>query len=149
DLVTLLERSRDLHEHQVRAAGLELERSIRRDIVRLHLPHLHHFAFLDMYVELDLGGRARRSADQPIRRGALVADRQVAAGDRSTRRSRARPRLVDLDLRLCRSRRKQQRESENPHCAFLLVSSSCSLRQKILPVAVFGSASTNSTTRGY
>src|SRR5690606_26145636 len=69
---------------------------------------------------------------------------------------------LDLDLRRCASRGQQKRnaEGEGPrpwakgdycqhvfHCVFRF-SCSCNSRHRILPVAVLGSASTNSTTRG-
>src|ERR1700752_2564185 len=63
--------------------------------------------------------------------------------------------MAHLDLALLARMRKdqageqEQRQQRESHWRLIfLFSSSCSLRQRILPVAVFGSSSTNSTRRG-
>src|SRR5205085_2400336 len=55
DPVPLLERLLDVDEHEMRAAGLQLEAALRRDVVALHLAHAHHVALLEVDVRFHLG----------------------------------------------------------------------------------------------
>src|SRR3954470_2480630 len=91
--------------------------------------------------------RRRRGTDEPLGRGGLVAHGHVAGADAGARGRGAHPRLFDLDLRPRRRGDQEQSKGEKSHEVFLF-SSSWSLRQKIFPVAVRGSSSTNSTIRG-
>jgi hypothetical protein len=54
-----LERTLDVREHQVRAAGFELERPFAGHVVARDFAHSHHAFVVDVHVELDFG-RDRR-----------------------------------------------------------------------------------------
>ena len=53
-------------------AGLNRQALVERS-------HLHHAIVHGHFVDLDFAGDVSRTADQPIRRGALVFDRQITA----------------------------------------------------------------------
>jgi PiT family inorganic phosphate transporter len=146
-LVVLLERLFDVDEHEMRPSRLEVHSALGRDVVALHFAHAQDVAVLDVDMRLDLRRGRGGAADQAVGLRRLVAHGHVAGGAFRPGRRRADPGLFDLDLSP-RGRGKQGNyESERSH-ECLRFSSSWSLRQNILPLAVRGSSSTNSMMRG-
>src|SRR5207245_40624 len=145
DFFAFLERSLDIDEHQVGDAGLELQAAPGREVVAFDRPHAHHVAVVEMHMHLDSRRERRGRANQVIRRGRLVADRQVAGRGLCTRRRCPRPGILDFNLSQRRARQQSEQKQGMSHFRF---SFSCSSRHRIFPVAVLGSSATNSTTRG-
>src|SRR6185295_1498541 len=82
DPLALLERLADADEHQVIAAGLELDGLARLDLDAVReRTHLHHAVVHRHLMDLEFSGDLARAADQAVGRGAGVDELQVAAGN--------------------------------------------------------------------
>ena len=81
-----LERLGHHHEHQMRAAWLQLDGGAGRYLEpALDRPHGHHVVDHFHDVDFDHAGARRGDREQAVGRGALVGDRQIAAADRLAR----------------------------------------------------------------
>ncbi len=60
--------------------------------------HRHHAVIDSHFVDLDFFGNIRRTADQPIRRRALVLDGEIAAANFRSAGRRAAPGLRDHEI---------------------------------------------------
>src|SRR6185369_2264656 len=147
NLVAFLERPLEVDQHEVRAVRLELEAALGGDVVALDLAHAHDVAVLDADVGLEFRRRLGRASDEALRLGGLVANDHVAGSRFLPRRRRTHPGVADFHLRPRGTGVEHQTQCDVFHDV-LRYSSSWSLRQRILPVAVRGSSSTNSTMRG-
>src|SRR5688572_9705810 len=86
----------ELHEHQMERTRLELDSFTRLDLDAFgQVAHLHHAAYRAHLMDFETAGEACRTADQPVRRGAIVGDLEVATGDGRAFRCRSRPGMTD------------------------------------------------------
>src|ERR1044071_2839104 len=146
NLLAFLERALEVDQHEMRTVRLELEAALGGYVVPLDLAHAHDVAVLDADVGLDLGCRVGRASDEALRLSRLIAEGHVAGGCLLPRRRRSYPGVAHLHLPKCGKGNEKRNNKQN--AAHFRFSSSWSLRHRILPVAVRGSSSTNSTMRG-
>src|SRR5829696_7862903 len=80
--LALLQRLRQVHEHDMVAAGLELDGCAGLDLEPgLERAHAHDLALHRHLVDRKARRRGQRAADEPVGLGAGIGDAHVAAGD--------------------------------------------------------------------
>src|SRR5215207_801632 len=94
--LALLQRLRQVYEHDMVAAGLELDGCAGLDLEPgLERAHAHDLALHRHLVDRKARRRGQRAADEPVGLGAGIGDAHVAAGDLRSAGRGPRPRRLD------------------------------------------------------
>jgi hypothetical protein len=75
------QRVPEVHQHQVKAARTQFDRSVRRDRQVLNLAHPRHPAAFRRLVNLDTSSHSHLDSEKPILRVTVILDHEIPGAD--------------------------------------------------------------------